>query len=127
MSIIKFRKELKRVISRWQALKALQLANRTLVAYLFVMMNRYIRAQARLKEMDQEGLFLSTNLETFGACNRKCSFCFNLITLAAGTDDCNARSRRMKTVAEVIGVTRSTLIEHRLRRHLGTGSHLGTI
>ncbi len=73
----KFRKEFRSALRRWDGLKALGGAGRGRISYLIVSMWTYVRAQVRLKQMEQEGLFVSTNLETFGPCNRKCSFCFN--------------------------------------------------
>jgi len=73
----RIRRERRAIAARWRALVDLGLARGSYSSYLLRSLWRYVRRTIRLRQMDAEGLFLSTNIETFGACNRTCSFCFN--------------------------------------------------
>lgn len=66
-------RKIKKVYSRWKTYKKQDLIKGSFVRYFI---KDYFKKYLLLQHK-RLGLFTSTNIETFGYCNRKCSFCFN--------------------------------------------------
>ncbi|MGZ5509825.1 MAG: radical SAM/SPASM domain-containing protein, partial [Nitrososphaeraceae archaeon] len=70
-------KRLRETYSKWKIMKKNTLTKNSFLGFLLKDLKEQIARKSMIKKLNKKSLFLSTNIETYGFCNRKCSFCFN--------------------------------------------------